>query len=100
MRKITVEDIKNFKQGDKLVQVVDSNVEYWEFLMVHPHNSSYVLLLNNLSQDAFKFYIPNLINSNFYNEYDLKEVYKIRIEELKREMVSCEETIKRLEASK
>ena len=79
MKKIT--RINDLKQGTKIASVYDNEIiKYYEFLMVHPHNESYVLLLESLSQNAYKFYIPNIIgdDSHFYIEYTTKELYELK----------------------
>lgn len=87
MKRIT--SINDLKQGTKIVHVEDNkNIKYYEFLMVHPHNENYVLLLESLSQNAYKFYIPNIIgdDSHFYIEYTEKEVLELRKKYLLNEM--------------
>lgn len=61
MKSIT--DIKELTQGTKIVNLnYYGDVDYYKFLMVHPYNDEYVLLLDEVTQNAPKFYIPNIIN--------------------------------------
>ncbi len=59
-----IKNIKELPFGTEIVRLNGGNVDYYEFLMVHPHNDSYVLLLESLSQEAKKFYIPRVDNSD------------------------------------
>ena len=67
MRKI--EDIKELTPGTKVVLFQANVPTYLEFLMIHPHNSEYVLMLDSLSQNATKHYIPNIIGSDHILQY-------------------------------
>ena len=67
MKSIT--DIKELTKGTKIVYLEDGFVYYYEFLMVHPHNDEYVLLLDEVTQNAPKFYIPNIINCPSWQIY-------------------------------
>lgn len=59
MEQIT--DIKELEKGTQIVHLNCGIAEYYEFLMVHPRNSNYVLLLNIASSEARQFYIPKIV---------------------------------------
>lgn len=86
MRKIkSVDELKGLEQGTNIVRVLnDERIEYYKFLMVHPYNENYVLLLETASMNAYKFFIPDIMadNSPYYIEYTRKELYEIRKEYL------------------
>ena len=81
MRRIT--DIKELKEGTKIVRVYNGRIDYFSFLMVHPCNEKYVLLMDDLTKDATKFYIPNLLDKHgyFYIDYSRRELLEKEIEE-------------------
>lgn len=76
-----IESINELKNGDKIVCIFGGNPNFYEFLCVHPHNNNYVLLLDGITKDAPKFYIPNIINQpEWYKDYTLDEVREKQIE--------------------
>lgn len=85
MRKI--KDIKELTPGTKVVLFQENVPTFLEFLMIHPHNPEYVLMLDNLSQNATKHYIPNIIGSDTILQYflydNIDEVTAMRIKMLK-----------------
>lgn len=90
MEKITKPS--SLKQGDKIVKIVGSVHKYYEYLMPHPHNENYVLLLDILTMDAVKVYIPQLTeeHSHYYINFtyeelrlDLIDYYERQIKKLK-----------------
>lgn len=78
MKQIT--DIRDLKPGDHIVHFNGERTDQWEFLMIHPHNDKYVLLLDPLSQDAFKQYIPKLLNNDdWQQDYKIEDILEQRI---------------------
>ena len=87
MRQIT--DITELTPGTRIVEFRGDKTVFWEYLCQHPRNPEYVLLLESLSQDAIKQYIPNLLNSkDWYIDYTFEEIYEKRkewhLEQIKR----------------
>lgn len=77
----TIKDISQLKKGDRIVFFHGDDVVYFEFLCVHPRNDKYVLMIESLSQDAKKVYIPNIIdNVNYQTDYTMVEVHEREIE--------------------
>lgn len=73
-------DINGLKLGDTIVHFRGEKVDQWEFLMIHPHNDKYVLLLDTLSQDAFKQYIPKMLNTDeWQQDYKIEDILEQRI---------------------
>lgn len=92
MKQIT--DISELKQGDTIVHFNGERVDHWEFLMIHPHNDLYVLLLDILSQNAFKQYIPNMLNKEEWQmDYTIEDVLVQRIEYHKKQMKHIKERL-------
>lgn len=84
MEKLT--DITQLKQGDKFTHIDADGFNEYEFLCVHPHNPSYILAINGLTQDAPKLYVNDILkcNSGYYvGKFDSEFVTKKRIEILK-----------------
>lgn len=94
MKRVT--NIEELKQGDKIAQISRNDIIYWEFLMVHPHNPNYVLMIESLSQNALKLYIPNILDSEFYQDYTIKDMMIMQVESLKRDIQSYEEAIAKI----
>lgn len=87
MKQIT--DITELTPGARIVKFCGDRIVFWEYLCQHPKNPEYVLLLESLSQDAIKQYIPNLLNSkDWYTDYTFEEIYEKRkewhLEQIKR----------------
>ena len=87
MKQIT--DITELTSGVRIVEFCGDRTVFWEYLCQHPRNPEYVLLLESLSQDAIKQYIPNLLNSkDWYIDYTFEEIYEKRkewhLEQIKR----------------
>lgn len=65
-----IENVKELPVGTKIVRFHGGRVTYYEFLMVHPHNDKYALLIEGLTGDAPKVYIPSMENSaEWYIEF-------------------------------
>ena len=77
MKQVT--DFKDLKQGDKLVRLTRGKVKFYEFLMVHPHNDEYVLLLNQC-QTVDRLFIPDCIGEIYIDggEQDKMEWYEYK----------------------
>lgn len=84
MEKLT--SISQLKQGDRFTHIDANGFKEYEFLCIHPHNPSYILAIDGLTQDAPKLYIYEILkyNSGYYvGTYDHEFVTKKRIELLK-----------------
>ena len=73
MKEINDTNISLLKAGDKIVKIEEDYAIYYEYLMVHPHNNDYILMLDHC-ENIRKFYIPNILNQNYYIEYTYKEI--------------------------
>ena len=78
MKQIT--DITELTPGTRIVEFCGDRTAFWEYLCQHPRNPEYVLLLESLSQNAIKQYIPNLLRSDWYIDYTFEEIYEKRKE--------------------
>ena len=79
MRQIT--DITELTPGTQIVEFRGDKIVFWEYLCKHPRNPEYVLLLESLSQNAIKQYIPGLLDSkDWYIDYTFEEIYEKQIE--------------------
>lgn len=59
-----VKEIKELKQMDQLVSFMGGKPAFYEYLMPHPRNENYVLMLDTLTMDAKKVYIPDIIKED------------------------------------
>lgn len=75
-----IKEIKELEPGRKLVRFNGIEHGHYEFLMIHPHNKNYVLLLDELDQNAYSFYIPTVLEGEFYVNYTREDVKKHTIE--------------------
>ena len=95
----TIQSIDQLKKGDRIVSMHGDDVTYYEFLCVHPNNDQYVLMIESLSQEAKKIYIPKLLNNeHFLTDYTMNEIYLAeidwhtqQIERLKERIIKKEE---------
>lgn len=89
MKEINDTNISLLKAGDKVVKIEEDYAIYYEYLMVHPHNNDYILMLDHC-ENIKKFYIPNILNQNYYIEYTYKEIYQKEIEYLESQIKHLE----------
>lgn len=78
MKQIT--NISELQPSTQIVRLCGDQCTFWEYLCPHPRNPEYVLLLESLSQNAIKQYIPNLLESEWFIEYTFEEIYEKRKE--------------------
>ena len=90
-------DIKELKQGDQIVRFDGEKTDYFEFLMIHPNNEHYVLLIESCSQNAIKYYIPNILdNDNWQMDYKFKDILNRECEYYKKCIEQLEERVEKL----
>lgn len=53
-------------------------------------------MIESLSQNALKLYIPNILDSEFYQDYTIKDMMIMQVESLKRDIQSYEEAIAKI----
>ena len=69
--------------------------------MVHPSNEDYIFVIDSVTQDANKLYIPLMIHEEYYvGEYDQAFVTAKRIEELEFEIKRLQVLINMLKNEK
>lgn len=72
-------DIMKIGEGGKL--------EFSEFLMLHPNNENYIFVLDSVTQDVKKLYIPLMVHEEYYvGKTDLAFIRAKRIEALEFEV--------------
>jgi hypothetical protein len=97
MIEINNTNFATLKAGDKFVGIENGEAKYYEFLMIHPHNDSYILALDNVVQEGKKIYIPTLIGGGFFFDYTIDEVNQKKIEQLEAKILRIKKRIKLLE---
>lgn len=76
-------------------------LEFSDFLMVHPNNEDYIFVIDSVTQDANKLYIPLMIHEEYYvGEYDQAFVTAKRIEALEFEVKRLQVRINMLKNGK
>lgn len=76
-------------------------LEFSDFLMVHPSNEDYIFVIDSVTQDANKLYIPLMIHEEYYvGEYDQAFVTAKRIEALEFEVKRLQVRINMLKNGK
>ena len=69
--------------------------------MVHPSNEDYIFVIDSVTQDANKLYIPLMIHEEYYvGEYDQAFVTAKRIEALEFEVKRLQSRINMLKNEK
>ena len=69
--------------------------------MLHPNNENYIFVLDSVTQDANKLYIPLMIHEEYYvGEYDPAFVRTKKIEELEFEIKRLQVLINMLKNEK
>ena len=87
---------KSLKEGDPIVMIDNGEVSYYYFLMIHPNNTNYVLLIDNIDKEGKKIYIPTFIGGGFFYNYTRKEVYEKRIKQLEDKIERLKNRMKQL----
>lgn len=96
-------DVKELKIDEKVISMCGDEVRFYRFYGVHPHNETYVLMIDELSQNALKFYIPTIIgdsDTTWYHDYTLSDICKKRIEYHQREILRISKQLKEYENNK
>lgn len=67
--------------GCTITRIYNGESQSWEYLMIHPRNSKYILALNTCIQEVYSIYIPTMLNCGLYwvGEYDSNFVLRERI---------------------
>ena len=64
MKQVT--NIQQLKPGQELIRVLNGEVHYYEFLMIHPHNPEYIFCMN-FCKRAERFYKSEKASPNGAN---------------------------------
>lgn len=80
-------DISQLTEDCTITLIRGGQVQSWKFLMIHPHNDSYILAINASTENADKLYISNLFEENYYvGMYDSVFVLNERIKQYEKEI--------------
>lgn len=71
-----IEDIRNLKTDDRLVELIQGKVNFYRFLCFHPRNQNYVILLDCCEQ-PIRFYAP-LMADRFYTDFTDRDIINYR----------------------
>lgn len=91
-----IRNIKELKQGDKIIRIDLDSVETREFLCIHPHNYHYSLFLDSNLDGMQKFYNPRLEREQWYlySDNEWNEIRKKQIEKLQTKIAYYQSLLK------
>lgn len=92
MKNIT--DIKQLAQGQELIRVLNGEVFFYEFLMIHPHNSAYIFCIN-FCKRAERFY-KSEVYEQFFTNYTDRDLINIRRDHALKTLKECDMALKEL----
>lgn len=79
--------ISQLTEDCTITLIKGGQVQNWKFLMIHPHNDSYILAINASTGNADKLYISNLFEENYYvGMYDSVFVLNERIKQYEKKI--------------
>lgn len=90
-----LKNINQLQKGDKFYLIDGSEyLKWYEFLCIHPHNSAYILAIEEWTQNAPKLYINDLLSQPYYiGEFDSSFVKRERLKVLQKEVQELSEEL-------
>lgn len=92
MKAIT--DITKLVQGQELIRVLNGEVHYYTFLMIHPHNPEYIFCMNFL-KEAERFY-KSEVYKRFFTDYTDRDLINVRRDHALKTLKECDMALKEL----
>ena len=92
MRPVT--NIKDLKQGERIVTLTKGEPQVYEFLMIHPYDSNYIICLDNHSMAAMVF-IPDVFG-DLFTEVSAKDIILYRKKYYKKQIEMFEKALKEI----
>ena len=92
MRPVTI--IKDLKQGERIVTLTKGEPQVYEFLMIHPYDSNYIICLDNHSMAAMVF-IPDVFG-DLFTEVSAKDIILYRKKYYKKQIEMFEKALKEI----
>ena len=92
MRPVT--NIKDLKQGERIVTLTKGEPRVYEFLMIHPYDSNYIICLDNHSMAAMVF-IPDVFG-DLFTEVSAKDIILYRKKYYKKQIEMFEKALKEI----
>ncbi len=93
MEKITKKNYSSLYPGKLIVEIEQGVAKYFQYLMIHPNNDVYVLLIDKTIEEAKKVLIYDLTHGYYFIDYKYSEVIDEQINQL-RHRIEVLETIK------
>ena len=90
MRPVT--NIKDLKPGERIVTLTKGEPQVYEFLMIHPYDSNYIICLNNLSMAAM-VYVPDVFG-DLFTEVSAKDIILYRKKYYQKQIKMLEKALK------
>ena len=92
MRPVT--NIKDLKQRERIVTLTKGEPQVYEFLMIHPYDSNYIICLDNHSMAAMVF-IPDVFG-DLFTEVSAKDIILYRKKYYKKQIEMFEKALKEI----
>ena len=92
MRPVT--NIKDLKQGERIVTLTKGEPQVYEFLMIHPYDSDYIICLDNHGMAAMVF-IPDVFG-DLFTELSAKDIILYRKKYYKKQIEMFEKALKEI----
>lgn len=89
-----ITDITKLVQGQKLIRVLNGEVHYYEFLMIHPHNPDYIFCMNFYKR-AERFY-KSEVYKQFFTDYTDRDLINVRRDYALKTLKECDLALKEL----
>lgn len=89
-----ITDITKLVQGQELIRVLNGEVHFYEFLMIHPHNPEYVFCMN-FCKRAERFY-KSEVYRQFFTDYTDRDLINVRREYALKTLKECDVALKEL----
>ena len=89
-----VADIQQLKPGQELIRVLNGEVHYYEFLMIHPHNPEYIFCMN-FCKRAERFY-KSEVYKQFFTDYTDRDLINVRRDYALKTLKECDMALKEL----
>lgn len=92
MKQVT--DIQQLKPGQELIRVLNGEVHYYEFLMIHPHNPEYIFCMN-FCKRAERFY-KSEVYKQFFTDYTDRDLINVCRDYALKTLKECDMALKEL----
>nr|DAV84273.1 MAG TPA: hypothetical protein [Caudoviricetes sp.] len=94
-----LKDKSQLTKGCGVTFIKNDIFHFYEYLMVHPNRETYLLFIDNWSQEVVRIHINNLLSGDYYvGKYNQIFVLEKRKDFFKRMVKNCDERIEKLKS--